>query len=435
MKTSLTTIVTIVCITVFAFANMSAVSAQNIARQAGAQTTQTTEFCDCKKDLDFLAAKMEDMISYKKQIKGDKVAEFQKVYTSLSAEMETPITQVDCMFKLNTLLSVIKDKHASLSSNNAPITSEQYKDSLYVAQFKQSEIFKNHPTVSENLNALRTRLAKTFFDAIEGIYVDKYVGELAVYETANTGEYVAVVLKSTSDFWGEGQIAYYIHNIQGDEYQVLRYHPYTRMLWFQKSMLAYNGKLWGLQKPLDGPNFTEAPEENGDWEFKQLTEDTQYLYFGSFSNRESNVDAFKTFYATYKDQINASNIIVDLRNNVGGNSKYSDPFVKILKKSGAKVYILTNYFTGSNGEQFTLKLKKLDNAVHLGQRTNGIIAYGLNYGTVYESPTENFLFYPTDMNFHKFIDYEMVGIQPQMALDFSKDWIAQTLDIINEQLP
>ncbi|MFC4636152.1 hypothetical protein ACFO3O_19755 [Dokdonia ponticola] len=435
MKTSLTTIVTIVCITVFAFANMSAASAQNIARQAGAQTTQTAEFCDCKKDLDFLASKMEDMISYKKQIKGDKVAEFQKVYTSLSAEMETPITQVDCMFKLNTLLSVVKDKHASLSSNNAPITSEQYKDSLYVAQFKQSEIFKNHPTVSENLNALRTRLAKTFFDAIEGIYVDKYVGELAVYETAKTGEYVAVVLKSTSDFWGEGQIAYYIHNIQGDEYQVLRYHPYTRMLWFQKSMLAYNGKLWGLQKPLDSPNFTEAPEENGDWEFKQLTEDTQYLYFGSFSNRESNVDAFKTFYATYKDQIKASNIIVDLRNNVGGNSKYSDPFVKILKKSGAKVYILTNYFTGSNGEQFTLKLRKLDNAVHLGQRTNGIIAYGLNYGTGYESPTGNFLFYPTDMNFHKFIDYEMVGIQPQMALDFSKDWIAQTLDIINEQLP
>lgn len=421
MKTPLTTILTVVCIVVFAFAK--------------AQTTQTPEFCDCKKDLDFLAAKMEDMISYKKQIKGDKVVEFKNVYASLSSEMESPITQVACMFKLNTLLSVVKDKHASLSSNNAPITGEQYKDSLYVAQFKQTEVFKNHPTVSEDLNELRTRLAQTSFDAVEGIYVDKYVGEIAVYETAKTGEYVAVVLKSTSEFWGEGQIAYYIHKIQGDEYQVLRYHPYSRMLWFQKSMLAYNGKLWGLQKALNGPNYTEAPEENGDWEFKQLTAETQYLYFGSFSNRKSNVDAFKAFYATYKDQINAPNIIVDLRNNVGGNSKYSDPFVKILKKSGAKVYILTNYFTGSNGEQFTLKLRKLNNAVHLGQRTNGIISYGLNYGTGYDTPTGNFIFYPTDMNFHKFINYEMVGIQPQIKLDFSKDWIAQTQEIINEQLP
>lgn len=435
MKTPFTTLLTIACITVFAFAKLSAASAQNIARQVGTQTTQTPELCDCKKDLDFLASKMEDMISYKKQIKGDKEAEFQNVYVSLSAEMKTPITKVDCMFKLNTLLSVVKDKHASLSSNNALISSEQYKDSRYASQFKKTEVFKNHPTVSENLSTLRTRLAQTSFEAVEGIYVDKYVGELAVYETSKKGEYVAVVLKSTSDFWGEGQIAYYIHTIQGNEYQILRYHPYSRMLWFQKSMLFYHGKLWGLQKPLDGPNYTEAPEENGDWEFKQLTDDTQYLYFGSFSNRESNVAAFKTFYATYKDQLNAPNIIVDLRNNVGGNSKYSDPFVKILKKSGAKVYVLTNYFTGSNGEQFTLKLRKLKNSVHLGQRTNGIISYGINYGTTYNSPTGNFTFTPTDMNFHKFIDYEMMGIQPQVTLDFSKDWVAQTLEIIEGQLP
>ncbi|WP_299208451.1 S41 family peptidase [uncultured Dokdonia sp.] len=426
MKTLLTTIVTVLCIPVFAFAK-PALSQVEVA--------QTSEGCDCKKDLDFLANKMEDMISYKKQIKGDKVAEFQKVYAEMSSEMQSPITKVDCMFKLNTLLSVVKDKHASISSNGAPITDEQYRDTIYRSNFKQTAIFKNHPTVSKDLTALRNLLAQAPFDAIEGIYIDKYVGEIGVYETAIKGEYVAVVLNASSDFWGVGQIAYNINHIEGNEYQVLRYHPYSRKLWFQKSMLFYNGKLWGLQKPLDGPNYVEAPAENGDWEFKQLTEDTQYLYFGSFSNRQSNVDAFKTFYATYKDQINAPNIIVDLRNNEGGNSKYSDPFVKILKKSGAKIYVLTNYFTGSNGEQFTLKLRNLKNTVHLGQRTNGIIAYGLNYGTGYDSPTGNFTFYPTDMNFHKFIAYEMVGIQPQVSLDFSKDWIAQTQEIIEGQLP
>jgi hypothetical protein len=282
---------------------------------------------------------------------------------------------------------------------------------------------------------LRTRLEQTPFEAIEGMYVDKHVGEVGVYETSKEGAYIAVVLESTSDFWGAGQIAYHINHIAGEEYQVLRYHPYSRLLWFQKSMLSYNGKLWGLQKPLDGPNYVEAPADNGNWEFKQLTENTQYLYFGSFSNSKSNVNEFKTFYATYKNQINAPNIIVDLRNNGGGNSKYSDPFVKILKKSGANVYVLTNYFTGSNGEQFTLKLRNLNNTVHLGQRTNGIIAYGLNYGTGYDTPTGNFAFYPTDMNFHKFIKYEMIGVQPEVLLDFSKDWIQQTQEIIEGQLP
>ncbi len=418
MKTKLTTVLTALFLMVFAFAK-----------------AQTSSLCDCKTDLDFLATKMQDMISYKKQIKGDKVTAFQKTYATLSEEMQSPISKVDCLFKLNTLLSVVKDKHASISSNDILVTNEQYVDTLYRANFKQTAIFKEHPRVTKDLVALRKELTKAPFDAIEGIYTDKYVGEIGVYKTTTKGEYIAVVLKATSDFWGTGQIAYHIKAITGNEYQVLRYHPISRKLWFQKSMLSYNGKLWGLQKPLEGPDYIEAPAENENWEFKQLTENTQYLYFGSFSNAKSNVDAFKTFYATYKDQINAPNIIVDLRDNSGGNSKYSDPFVKILKKSGANVYVLTNYFTGSNGEQFTLKLRNLNNTVHLGQRTNGIIAYGLNYGTGYDTPTGNFAFYPTDMNFHKFIQYEMVGIQPEILLDFSRDWITQTQEIIEGQLP
>ncbi|WP_299681430.1 S41 family peptidase [uncultured Dokdonia sp.] len=432
MKTKLTTVLTALFLMIFAFGNLSAASAQNIARQAGAQTSP---LCDCKTDLDFLATKMQDMVSYKKQIKGDMVSEFQKTYHSLSEEMKSSISKVDCLFKLNTLLSVVKDKHASIASTSDIITKEQYQDSIYRMNFKQTAIFKEHPTAAINLTELRTRLSQMPFENIEGVYTDRYVGEIGVYETTTKGNYIAVVLEATSDFWGTGQIAYQINKIEGDEYQVLRYHPYSRKLWFQKSMLAYNGKLWGLQKELQGPNHAEAPSENGDWEFKQLTNDTQYLYFGSFSNRKSNVEAFKKFYAEHKDNINAPNVIVDLRNNGGGNSKYSDPFVKILKKSGAKVYVITNYFTGSNGEQFTLKLKKLNNTVHLGQRTNGIIAYGMNYGTSYDSPTGNFSFTPTDMNFHKFIQYEMVGIQPEIKLDFSRDWIAQTQEIIEGQLP
>lgn len=37
---------------------------------------------------------------------------------------------------------------------------------------------------------------------------------------------------------------------------------------------------------------------------------------------------------------------------------------------------------------------------------------------------------PTDMNFHKYIAYESKGIEPEIPLDFSRDWIEQTLEII-----
>ena len=39
---------------------------------------------------------------------------------------------------------------------------------------------------------------------------------------------------------------------------------------------------------------------------------------------------------------------------------------------------------------------------------------------------------PTDMNFHKYIAYEGKGIVPEVRLDFKKDWIEQTLEIIEQ---
>jgi len=137
-------------------------------------------------------------------------------------------------------------------------------------------------------------------------------------------------------------------------------------------------------------------------EFKTINEDTQYLYFKTFGN--SKKKALVEFYNNTKDKITAKNVIVDLRSNSGGNKKFSDPFLKLLKDKN--VYVITNCFAGSNGEQFTLKLLKNKNAKHLGQTTRGIIAYGMNYGYKYKTPSGYFNLTPTDMNFHKYIAYE-----------------------------
>lgn len=158
----------------------------------------------------------------------------------------------------------------------------------------------------------------------------------------------------------------------------------------------------------------------------------QYIYFGSFSNANDNVKAFKAFYSKYKNSFTAQHIIVDLRSNGGGNSKWSDPFLKLLRKSKAKIYVITNQFTASNGEQFTLKLKDKLNAVHLGQKTYGVIAYGINYSYKYNTPSGKFTILPTDMNYHKYIAYEGYGIAPDITLNFDNDWIVQTLQLIED---
>ena len=70
----------------------------------------------------------------------------------------------------------------------------------------------------------------------------------------------------------------------------------------------------------------------------------------------------------------------------------------------------------------------------MGQTTFGVISYGINHGTTYDTPSGHFEILPTDMNFHEFYNYESKGITPEITLDFDKDWIEQTLKIIEKDM-
>ena len=107
--------------------------------------------------------------------------------------------------------------------------------------------------------------------------------------------------------------------------------------------------------------------------------------------------------------------------------------MKALKKKSVSIYVITNFYTGSNAEMTTVRLKEKFDAIQLGQRTYGAISYGSNYGKTYHSPSGLFSFYPTDMRQKQFIDYEEVGVEPDVQLTQEKDWIEQTLEFIEGQ--
>lgn len=388
-----------------------------------------TESCDCKTDLDFLVKKIKAMPSFKKQIKGEKVIEFETTYTRLANKMKQNVLIEDCYKMLLQQMVIVNDVHASLNFNKTLISKEDLKDTLKLKVFKASDAFKNHPKTNQNLNDLETKLSKKSTQDFEGIYNYGENLTIGIYKQNDSDTFVGVVLKSHLKQWDAGQIIIYANQTNGIKYNLYYYDIITRSPGFVKSISFENGRLW-MYKKENSINNEELPIKNqSDWEFKQLTPDTQYLYFGNFSSfSKANKTAFKTFYAKTKKVLTAKNVIVDLRSNRGGNRKLSDPFLKLLKKKN--VYILTNCFTGSNGEQFTLKLKALKNATHLGQTTRGIIAYGMNYGYNYNTPSGNFNITPTDMDFNEYLAYEGKGITPEIALDYSKDWLEQTLAII-----
>ncbi|MCF6280397.1 MAG: S41 family peptidase [Flavobacteriaceae bacterium] len=234
------------------------------------------------------------------------------------------------------------------------------------------------------------------------------------------------MLESNVRNWETGEIRFYATHTTGNKYNVFDYNITTRSPSMKKSISFENGRLLSYKKVNNTLNHEFAPKENKFLEFKELIENVQYLYFKNFFNKKRKV--FKPFYKEVKSKLTAKNIIVDLRSNGGGNKKLSDPFLKLLK--GKNVFIITNSFTASNAEQFTVKLKKIKNAIHLGQVTMGGLSYGMNYGYDYPTPSGFFRILPTDMNFHKYYKYEGKGVAPDIALSFDKDWIEQTLEII-----
>ncbi|RMB57333.1 hypothetical protein EAX61_11335 [Dokdonia sinensis] len=394
------------------------------------EVAESQQTCDCKKDLAYINEQVQEMVSFKKQIKGEQLKNYLRLYDDLysSVTEETPIAE--CYLKLNTLISMVRDKHARILHIKNPITNEMLESDSAMETFRTSEAFLNHPKTDQDITKLSSKLAEKEYESIEGIYA--YQDMLKIGIVKNGEIYQGVVLESTSKNWLPGQIKYTLKPVAENMYDVMTSDYPGGKMRILRALLHYDGRIWHLKKDND-EEYTHVGEDQNDWEFKQIDDYTQYVYFGSFSNADENVQAFEKFYETYKEAFTAKNIIVDLRDNAGGNSKYSDPFYKIIKKNKMNVFVVTNFFTGSNGEQFTLKLKGLKNAKHLGQRTYGALAYGSNYGKLLETPSGEFAIYPTDMNFHKFIDYEYVGVQPEMQLDFDKDWIEQTLDIIAQQ--
>ncbi len=388
---------------------------------------QSNTSCDCKADLIFMDSKIEKMPSYRKQVKGNQQHPYFKKKKELLNAAEAPVTLLECYQMLNALVATIKDNHAWVKQTGEVIEYARLSDSLWITAYRKGEAFQNHPRINKDISSLERALATKPISEIEGIYNYKDVMTLGIVKSEKDDHYTGFVLNTSLPNWDVGQVVMYLQSTSESQYQITRYGLVDKQLRFVPDMLYFDGTLLGYFKKKGAHGFTMVASDEI-FEFKQLNATTQYLYFKHFSRTNENIPKFKAFLERMKRQLNAPNVIVDLRNNGGGAEKLSDPFLKLLKSKN--VYILTNFYTGSNGEQFTLKLKK-QGAVHLGQRTNGTIAYGTNYGTTFTLPSGHFKFRPTDMNFHKYIEYERVGVHPDQPLTFDKDWIEQTLQIIS----
>ncbi|GEQ86337.1 hypothetical protein ULMS_18450 [Patiriisocius marinistellae] len=390
------------------------------------------EKCDCKKDLDFTVAILKKTASYKDQIKGKKEAVFNNTYDELSAQMATPISLEKCFKLLLQQKAVILDLHQSISFNTEILNEDILKDSIKLNQFKGTAYFSSLPKTNLSIKTLKESLKQKPANSIEGIYNYKDLQLIGIYQTDNPKVYAGVILENSLPQWEVGMIKFYATNTSKNKYDFYAYKDETLMPRLVPSLSFDNGRVWNL-KSIDNNSNVELSTEEEKWVFKQLSNNIQYVAFKDFSAYSTkNRNAAKAFLKECKEKINTPYLIVDLRDNVGGSKYLSDKFLKPFKKSGAKIYVITNMFTGSNGEQFTTKLLKIENSVHIGQTTFGIIAYGIDDAPSGMTPSGHFYIQGTNMDFgDDYLQYEGIGVVPTIKLDFNTDWIKQTKTLIS----
>jgi len=398
-------------------------------------TLSAQQLCDCRSELDFVYEQIQDAASFKSQIKGETLTAFEKEYQQMRASFSEEVDLIKCFWQLNQLLGKVKDKHMSVYGTRPDFSVKEARDSAFVAEYRKSETFINHPVYDKDLETLKASLATKAIGDVEGIYNIGSAMKLGVFKSSTKGEYMGVILESNLGVWEAGQFMLYMTATErSNEYDIMTYGQVQKHLLFYKAQVYQFGHLFGngVKEGITNTYSRIDRENTTPYQLTQINKEVQYFWLDALGRyeKEAQRDALIT---QINKELTAPNLIVDMRDNGGGASKISIPILRALKKKSTKIYVLTNFFSASNAEQTTVRLKKIKGTVHLGQRTYGAIAYGKNYGRSYQSPSGLFTFSPTDMKFNHFLKYEEVGVAPDIELDNASDWVDQTINIINAQ--
>ncbi|WP_422356541.1 S41 family peptidase [Roseivirga pacifica] len=371
--------------------------------------------CDCNADLEFVKAQLENTPSFKDQIKGKQEMEFQALVESLKSEEQLSIHE--CFWRLNRLIGMLRDKHISVA----------YQTKENINPFDGLKV--------EKMEGQETQLSQKSFRDVEGIYSVSDKLEIGVYRTEVVDSLVGVVLKSETATWEKGEVCMILKETDLDNQFDLMMSFDKKNMYFRRSFIFQEGSFFANLKKLRSPSVNQAlvDPDATPYTLDQL-DGVSYVWFNSFGSSSDNWKKRDAFLEELSETEIGSTLIIDLRNNGGGSDKISKSIFKALKKAskGKEVYVLTNYFTASNGEIFALRAKQEMDATHVGWRTNGALAYGVNYGTTYELPSGYFSIRPTDMNNREYHGYEVVGVVPDVELDYWVDWKVQLKELLNE---
>jgi len=391
-------------------------------------------------DLKALKSILEKTPSYKEQIVGNKLTSYNALFENLLSDTVGDSNSFKYFYNLSQLIFPLKDNHLGFYKI-ADYT--KFKTKATIDSFVSSKEFLNYPVWNLNIDSLSAELTHRPDTSVEGIYHYGRFYSIGLFKKSDN-EYIGVVVNSDINLWKKGQVAIHLYEYAPNQFKAIYGHPLFKNFILQtnekyRNQSLVNSYFYGsysqdiYSKELRNVDHVNLPKNTSKFELKNINDHVQYLLLRSFQRNDATTKESERFYDSIKNLLTAENVILDLRNNEGGAGKEMRKFLKLLKKYSKKgqLIVLINNETLSQAEIFTLKLKGLQNVTTAGQTTKGMLTYGSNYGRRYKLPSAKFEIYPTDMKGKAgLLQYENIGINPDVFLDDKSDWIEQVLKIV-----
>lgn len=398
-------------------------------------------------DLDRLYEVLKKTPSYRDQVKGAKSNTYERLYHELRQDTTGIQSDYAVFLKLARMFFPIYDNH--LGFHQLPVAileKSKYEDSVAINKYRGTTAFRDYPRIDIDLDSLEGVLSQKPKDSVEGIYYyDRYlkVGLFRAGKEALKG----VVLFTSLPHWEKGQVAIHLYEYMPGYFRAIYAHPvYKGFLWYGNekyrnhslvNSFFYSSLSETVYRKYHGQvDFINLGKNEPQFAFRQLRDNVQYMRLKNFSARPADVKASQEFYAQVKDSLKAGHLVVDLRNNTGGAYSVSKKFLQLIKRNSKKitVHVLINNGTMSQGEIFTLQLKKIAAVTIYGEPSMGTIAYGSNSDKKAILPSGKFQVAITDMKDKgNYFRYENIGIDPDIALQTDLDWVEQVLRRIEKQ--
>ncbi|MGB5942354.1 MAG: S41 family peptidase [Leeuwenhoekiella sp.] len=383
--------------------------------------------CDCLTDLQFLEEKLQKSKAYKIDYRGKK-GQFSAKAEAIKKDATSTMPVFDCYLKLQEMLALVNDNHNY-------ILGTQYftgkLDSIDLDQVKKETYFNYYPKFEGNLDSLETVLQRHGLSAEEGIYAASDNLRLGIFQTKKT-KLAMVVLQSNLPLWSRGEILGELLP-KGNQYEaVMGLFSSKRLVTVPVDLKEGQLLMLGLTKENAIEDVSRDYLSQKDLFLDEIDSHTQYLRVASFNSFYPFLTEAEKFYDSITRKLTAKNLVLDLRHNRGGGDRNSNILKDLLEdylKEGGNLYVMIDFGTSSNGEQFAVKLAEEKNVTLIGDRTNGQIAYEINGGS-FDLPSGLFKGLISKKLHRKFLMYETVGVKPDIYLDYKTPWMEQVAELL-----